>query len=157
LVFFFGRLPTPVPAPSASSEKAFQPRPAKLSGVLTHEGACSPGYYQVNLQGLAESAHIQVETQTDQSGRFQLTAPPGQYLMMVGQGECGSRETVVLEENTEHMMAVAVRDGKRIDKVGNIKGRLPASVLVPVVKRNALLAPGAAEAERAPEFVPSQE
>lgn len=111
-------------------EKSFQPRPAKLSGVLTLKDDCSAGYYQVKLQGLFESAQIQVDSQTDQSGHFNLIAPPGQYLMIVTKGECGSRERITLEENTEHMLAVSVQETKSIEKMGEPQGRLPASVLV---------------------------
>jgi hypothetical protein len=115
---------------STGTEKTFQPRPAKLSGVLTLKDDCTPGYYQVKLQGLFDSAQIQVDSQTDQSGHFSLIAPPGQYLMIVNKEECGSRERIVLEENTEHMLEVPVQETKAIERTGKIKGRLPASVLV---------------------------
>lgn len=112
------------------SDKSFQPRPAKLSGVLSLSDSCTPGYYQVRLQGLFEASAIQVDSQTDQSGRFSLVAPPGQYMMIVSKEECGSRERVTLEENTEHMLAVNVGETRQFEKSGKIKGRLPASVLV---------------------------
>ena len=114
----------------SGADKTFQPRPSKLSGVLTLRDSCTPGYYQVKLQGLFESAQTQVDSQTDQSGHFSLIAPPGQYTMTVSKDECGSRERVVLEENTEHMLEISIQETKAIEKVGNIKGRLPASVLV---------------------------
>ncbi len=116
----------------AVGEKAFQPRPAKLSGVLElHEG-CSPGYYQVRLQGIFDGASVQVESQSDESGRFSLVAPPGRYLMMVNKENCGSKQAIELEENTEHMFSVVVQETKAVEKFSqNDNGdRLPASILI---------------------------
>lgn len=116
-------------ATTGTMEKTFQPRPAKLSGVVTLKDSCQAGYYQIRLQGL-ETTQIQVDAQTDQSGHFSLVAPPGQYMMTVNKAECGSTEKIVLEENTEHMLAVSVQETKQIEKSGKMKGRLPASVLI---------------------------
>ncbi|MBS1960520.1 MAG: hypothetical protein JST80_13670 [Bdellovibrionales bacterium] len=110
-------------------EKTFQPKPAKLSGVITLKDSCQAGYYQVRLQG-TEASQIQVDSQTDQSGHFNLVAPPGQYVMTVNKGECGSVEKITLEENTEHMLAVNIQETKPVEKTCKIRGRLPASVLV---------------------------
>ncbi len=112
--------------------KNFKPKPAKLSGVLDlHEG-CPPGFYQIRLQGLFEGANTQVESQSDQAGHFSLLAPPGQYLMQVGSGACGAKQSVELEENTEHMVSIVVTETKAIEKVGLNQngGRLPASILI---------------------------
>jgi hypothetical protein len=114
------------------TDKAEKVKPSRLSGVITLLDDCAPGYYQVRLQGLFESTQIQVDSQSDQSGRFNIVVPPGEYTMTVNKGECGAKERITLEENTEHMVAVQVQDSKRIEKVGRLKGRLPASVLVPV-------------------------
>lgn len=121
-------------APQAES-KIEATRPAKLSGVLNLNDQCPSGYYLVRLKGQSSGAQIQVETQSDPSGKFQLQAPPGEYALEVERGECGSSERVVLEENTEHMMAVGVQNSRPIDKEGKIRGRLPASVLVPMPTR----------------------
>lgn len=115
---------------TSTVERTFQPRPAKLSGVLTRKDGCTAGYYQVKLQGLFDAAQIQVDSQTDQSGHFSLIAPPGQYMMIVNKEQCGSRERITLEENTEHMLEVAVQETKAVEKEGIPKGRLPASVLI---------------------------
>lgn len=123
-----------VEAPQPES-KIETTRPAKLSGVLNLNDQCPSGYYLVRLKGQSAGAQIQVETQSDPSGRFQLQAPPGEYALEVERGECGSSERVVLEENTEHMMAVGVQNSRPIDKEGKIRGRLPASVLVPMPTR----------------------
>ena len=115
-----------------SNSPKFQPRPAKLSGVLElHEG-CNPGYYQVRLQGIFEGATVQVESQTDETGHFSLVAPPGRYLMMVNKEACGSKQPIELEENTEHMFSVVVQETKSVEKIAqNENGdRLPASVLI---------------------------
>jgi hypothetical protein len=117
---------------TSTTDKNFQPRPAKLSGVLElHEG-CSPGYYQVRLQGILEGANVQVESQTDESGHFSLVAPPGRYLMMVNKENCGSKQAIELEENTEHMFSVVVQETKAIEKVTQKDSgtRLPASVII---------------------------
>lgn len=117
---------------SNSPDKKFQPRPAKLSGVLElHEG-CSPGYYQIRLQGIFEGATVQVESQSDESGHFSLVAPPGRYLMMVNKENCGSKQPIELEENTEHMFSVVVQETKSVEKITEnpTTDRLPASVLI---------------------------
>jgi len=119
----------------ATSDRSFQPRPAKLSGVLElHEG-CTPGYYQIRLQGMFEGRNVQVESQSDESGHFSLTAPPGHYLMLVNKENCGSRQVIELEENTDHMFSVDVQETKSVEKTAQEdlgSGRLPASVLVPI-------------------------
>ena len=115
---------------AATASKGFQPKPAKLSGVLElHEG-CVPGFYQIKLHGLFEGANTQVESQSDQNGRFSLVAPPGNYLMQVSNASCGAKQTLELEENTEHMISVIVTETKPIEKIGQNDGRLPASVLI---------------------------
>jgi hypothetical protein len=117
---------------TSSNDKNFQPKPAKLSGVLElHEG-CLAGYYQIRLQGIFEGANVQVESQTDESGHFNLLAPPGRYVMMVNKDSCGSKQTIELEENTEHMFSVIVQETKAVEKFGLNQNhdRLPASVLI---------------------------
>ena len=116
---------------SVATNSNFKPKPAKLSGVLDlHEG-CAPGFYQIKLHGLFEGANIQVESQSDQSGHFSLLAPPGNYLMQISNEACGAKQTLELEENTEHMISVIVSETKSIEKVGQKnEGRLPASVLI---------------------------
>lgn len=113
-----------------SNGDKFQPKPAKLSGVLQLEGACGPGFYQVKLKGLFEGANSQVESQSDQSGHFSLIAPPGQYMVHVSKEGCGAKQTIELEENTEHMLSIVVTETKAIEKIGQNEGRLPASVLI---------------------------
>jgi hypothetical protein len=118
------------PTGLVQADKNFQPKPAKLSGVLDlHEG-CPPGFYQIKLHGLFEGANTQVESQSDQSGHFSLVAPPGHYLMQVMSEGCGAKQTIELEENTEHMISIIVSETKAIEKVGQNEGRLPASVLI---------------------------
>lgn len=118
------------PAGLVQSGKNFQPKPAKLSGVLDlHEG-CVPGFYQIRLQGLFEGANIQVESQSDQSGRFSLLAPPGRYLMQVASEGCGAKQTLELEENTEHMISIIVSETKSVERFQENNGRLPASLLI---------------------------
>ena len=114
------------------ADKNFQPKPAKLSGVLELKEGCAAGYYQIRLQGIFEGANVQVESQTDESGHFNLVAPPGRYLMMVNKESCGSKQTIELEENTEHMFSVIVQETKEVEKFGvNANNdRLPASVLI---------------------------
>ena len=118
-----------LPGNAALGEK-FQPKPAKLSGVLDLQLGCSPGFYQIKLKGLFDGANSQVESQTDESGHFSLVAPPGQYLVQVMKEGCGAKQTLVLEENTEHMISIIVTETKAIEKVGLNEGRLPASVLI---------------------------
>ena len=108
----------------------FQPKPAKLSGVLELKGECAAGYYQIKLQGMFEGSNIQVESQSDQAGHFSLVAPPGRYLMTVNKDHCGSKQSVELEENTEHMLAITVNDTGTVERIGQKEGRLPASVLI---------------------------
>jgi len=111
-------------------DKSFKPKPAKLSGLLDLREGCGPGFYQIKLQGLFEGASIQVESTSDQTGRFNLVAPPGQYLVVVNKDGCGAKQNLELEENTEHMISVIVTETKAIEKVGLNEGRLPASVLI---------------------------
>ena len=125
----FSRSVAPNPNLSAH-DQSNQLHPAKLSGVLDLNGDCVPGYYQVKLQGIFETVNIQVESQTDQTGHFSLTAPPGKYIMSVSKDGCGSKQTVELEENTEHMYSVVVFDTNSVDREGQKGGRLPASVLI---------------------------
>jgi hypothetical protein len=118
------------PTGAQTADKNFKQKPAKLTGILDLKGECTPGYYQVKLQGLFDGANTQVESQTDQSGHFSLIAPPGQYLMSVTKEGCGSKQTIELEENTEHMLAVTVTENRPSEKFGENGGRLPASILV---------------------------
>src|SRR3712207_3834358 len=67
-------------APHPSQDKSFQHRPAKVSGLINLEEGCGPGYYQIRLQGMFDGANVQVESQSDQAGRFSLVAPAGRYL-----------------------------------------------------------------------------
>jgi hypothetical protein len=114
-----------------SLDKKFKPKPAKLSGLLDLREGCGPGFYQVKLQGLFEGASVQVESTSDQTGRFSLVAPPGQYMVQVANQEgCGAKQSLELEENTEHMISIIVTETKAIEKVGQDSGRLPASVLI---------------------------
>jgi hypothetical protein len=117
-----------------SVDKNFQPRPAKVSGVLSFSPGCEAGYYQIKLQGIFEGSQVQVESQTDQSGHFALVAPAGKYLMTVTKENCGSKQTVELEENTEHMFSVSIDLNKSTEKVSEVGGRLPASVLIEPTK-----------------------
>jgi hypothetical protein len=111
-------------------DKSFKPKPAKLSGLLDLREGCGPGFYQIKLQGLIEGASIQVESTSDQTGRFSLVAPPGQYMIQVNKDGCGAKQSLELEENTEHMISIIVSETKAIEKVGQNDGRLPASVLI---------------------------
>lgn len=113
------------------SDKNFKPKPAKLSGVLDLHESCQPKFYQIKLTGLFEGANTQVESQSDQSGRFSLVAPPGQYLMQVVGDGCGAKQTVELEENTEHMVSIVVNESQAQERsTSQNGGRLPASVLI---------------------------
>ena len=126
----FTRVSTPATTANGA-DKNFKQKPAKLSGLLELKGDCTPGYYQVKLQGLFEGANTQVESQSDQSGHFSLIAPPGRYLMSVSKEGCGSKQNIELEENTEHMLSIAVTEMRASEKTGEKGGgRLPASILV---------------------------
>jgi hypothetical protein len=109
-------------------------RLSTLSGVLEYKEGCSPGYYKIVLKGLFEGAGVDVETLTDSLGRFAITAPPGRYLAQVVKDQCGTKESITLESNTEHMFSFVVQESKAIEKVGDeeehFPSRLPASVLV---------------------------
>ena len=122
----FSRAPSSV---VALGEK-FQAKPARLSGVLDLQPGCAPGFYQIKLKGLFEGANSQVESQSDQSGHFSLVAPPGQYLVQVSKEGCGAKQTLELEENTEHMVSIMVTETKAFERVGMSEGRLPASILI---------------------------
>jgi hypothetical protein len=106
---------------------------ATLSGVLEFREGCPPGYYKIVLKGLFENSDIQVETQSDTLGKFSLSAPPGKYMAQVIRDQCGSKETVELEKNTEHMFSFVVQESKAVEKIANesfsFPSRLPASVL----------------------------
>jgi hypothetical protein len=115
---------------NGSGDRAPSGRAAKLSGYLELGEGCPPGYYQVKLLGLFEGAETQVESQTDQTGRFSIEAPPGRYLVQVAKEGCGAKQSIELEENTEHMISVSVLETKGIEKFGMPEGRLPASVLI---------------------------
>lgn len=108
---------------------------ASLSGVLEFREGCSPGYYKVILKGLFENADIQVETQSDSLGNFNISAPPGKYVAQVIKDQCGTKESVDLEKNTEHMFSFVVQESKSVEKVAEesyqFPSRLPASILVP--------------------------
>ena len=117
-------------AGNGSGEKTASGRAAKLSGYLELGEGCPPGYYQVRLLGLFEGAETQVESQTDQTGRFSIEAPPGRYLVHVAKDGCGAKQSIELEENTEHMISVSVLETKGIERHGMPEGRLPASVLI---------------------------
>ena len=113
-----------------SIDKSFKPKSAKLSGILEWREGCGPGFYQIKLQGLFDGATVQVESQSDQTGRFNLVAPPGQYLIYVSKGGCGAKQTLELEENTEHMVSIIVSETKEIEKSEQKDSRLPASTLL---------------------------
>ena len=106
-----------------------------LSGVLEYREGCGPGYYKVVLKGLFEGAGIEIESQSDSLGKFTIKAPPGRYLAQVIKDQCGTKETVTLENNTEHMFSFVVQESRAIEKIGDAESRfpsrLPASVLVP--------------------------
>ena len=107
---------------------------ATLSGVLEYKEGCEAGYYKIVLKGLFESAGVQVETQSDSLGKFSITAPPGKYMAQVVKGQCGTKENLDLESNTEHMFAFVVQESQAMEKVAEqseqFRNRLPASVLV---------------------------
>lgn len=111
---------------------------AQVTGVLEYREGCDAGYYKVVLKGLFENAGIEIETQSDSTGRFIVTAPPGRYLAQAMKGECGVKESIELERNTEHMYSFVVQEFKELEKfsesVPSFPSRLPASVLVPVNK-----------------------
>lgn len=121
---------------SISSEDQPAQKLATLSGVLEFKEGCEPGYYKVILRGLFEGGGVTVETQSDSLGKFSVTAPPGKYLAQVVKDQCGTKETVDLESNTEHMFSFVVQESKSVEKTAEINeqfpNRLPASVLVPV-------------------------
>jgi hypothetical protein len=118
----------------SSNEEGAQ-KLATLSGVLDFKEGCEAGYYKIVLKGLFDGAGVQVETQSDSLGRFSVTAPPGKYIAQVVKEQCGSKEAVELEKNTEHMLTFVVQESKAIEKVGDLENhfpsRLPASVMVP--------------------------
>ncbi len=107
---------------------------ATVSGVLEYKEGCVAGYYKVMLKGLFENAGIQIETQSDSTGRFSFTAPPGKYIAQVVKDQCGMKETVELEKNTEHMYTFSVKESDEEEKVMEFNpqsiSRLPASVLI---------------------------
>jgi hypothetical protein len=111
-------------------DKAFLPKPAKLSGLIELTGECGPGFYQIKLVSLFDSANTQVESQSDQTGRFSLVAPPGQYYVQVNKDGCGAKQSIELEENTEHMISIPVTETKAMVKTMHFEGRLPASILI---------------------------
>ncbi|NDG84003.1 MAG: hypothetical protein EBX52_03070 [Proteobacteria bacterium] len=103
-----------------------------MSGVIALDEPCKAGYYQVKLTGLFDGGQNQVETQSDRAGRFSLQAPPGRYLVQVAKDGCGARQSIELEDNTEHMISVMVSETGNYQREQEIDGRLPASVLVPL-------------------------
>jgi hypothetical protein len=109
-------------------------RMATVSGVLDYKNGCEAGYYKVVLKGMFENSGVQIETQTDVTGRFEFIAPPGKYLALVNKGQCGTKETVELEKNTEHMFSFAVQETLMEERVeeASVQGvsRLPASLLI---------------------------
>ncbi len=127
---FFSRPSTGGNGKGVSADKKDEPRPAQLSGVIEFGDGCKAGYYQIKLQGIFEGANVQIESQSDQSGHFNLTAPPGRYLLLVNRENCASKQAVELEQNTEHMLSIPVNETKMVEKSSEIGGRLPASVLI---------------------------
>jgi hypothetical protein len=104
--------------------------PARLSGVLDRAPSCGTGYYQIRLVGLGEETQTQVEAQSDQNGKFTMVAPAGSYQIQVTKGDCGVKQVLHLEGNTEHMVSLSVGETKAIEKADQGVGRLPASVLI---------------------------
>jgi hypothetical protein len=104
--------------------------PARLTGVLELNSGCSGGYYQIRLVGLNDETQNQVESQSDQNGRFSIVAPSGSYQIQVAKGECGVKQTIHLEGNTEHMISLPVAETRALEKAENSQGRLPASILI---------------------------
>ena len=78
--------------------------------------------------------------QSDALGKFSFTAPPGKYLVQVEKNHCGVKQSVELENNTEHMYLFAVQEFKAVEKVGDeeehFPSRLPASILIPSSNSN---------------------
>ncbi len=116
-------------ASSGGAEKALLP--ARLSGVIERGEQCGAGYYRIRLTGLFDGGQNQVETESDRSGRFSMTAPPGRYLMEISKDNCGSRQWIELEDNTEHMVAVSALETGGFERSEEPAGRLPASILIP--------------------------
>jgi hypothetical protein len=117
------------PSSSSGTDKGLLP--ARLSGVIERAGKCGAGYYRVRLTGLFDGGQNQVETESDRSGRFSMTAPPGRYVMEVSKDTCGSRQWIELEDNTEHMVSVSALETEGYERSEEPEGRLPASVLIP--------------------------
>ncbi|MBU6153213.1 MAG: hypothetical protein KGP28_02820 [Bdellovibrionales bacterium] len=111
------------------------PNSARLSGVILRNEACKAGYFQIKLHGLFEGGSNQVEAQSDQNGRFSVVAPPGHYLIQVQKDGCGTKETIELEENTEHMISLTVGEVTPMVRMGDPDARLPASVIILPEKR----------------------
>ena len=59
-----------------------------------------------------------------------MMAPPGRYLIEVAREGCGAKQSIELEDNTEHMVSVSVIETKAVERFGMPEGRLPASVLI---------------------------
>lgn len=107
-------------------------RPAQLSGFIHFNSSCPQGYYHVRLQGIQESSQVQVMTEADAAGKFTMNAPMGKYLLWVHKGECGAKESVELQENTEHMISISVDENNSIEKYEEMNGRFPASIVEPL-------------------------
>jgi len=121
-----------------SQVEGFSEKNAVLSGVIDFKEGCAPGCYKIVLKGLFENGGVQIEAQSDSTGRFSVTAPPGKYVAQVAKDDCGAKEPVELEKNTEHMLSFVVQEVQAIEKSGEehmpFPSRLPASILSPSSK-----------------------
>lgn len=127
---------TPPHRTVASTEGPFKSKPGRLSGVLVLHDGCESGFYQIKLQGVGDRSTVQVEAQADESGHFSISAPNGKYIMAVNNKNCGVKQPVELEDNTDHMILVDILGTTEYEKDSYEKGgRLPASVLVPTISR----------------------
>jgi hypothetical protein len=115
--------------------KGSAPHSSRLSGVIQLGEGCKAGYFQIKLYGLFEGGSTQVEAQSDQNGRFTIVAPPGHYLIQAQKDGCGTKETIELEENTDHMISLSVSEISPVVRMGDPDARLPASVIILPGKR----------------------
>lgn len=111
-------------------DKALSPgQRAEFSGLIESMPGCEAKSYRVVLQGVLENSTLKVETQSDESGRFKVTAPAGPYLLTVSQGDCTGKESLTFEQNTEHRAQIrAYRHQTDLESAQF--DRVPASLLV---------------------------
>lgn len=107
---------------------------ATLEGYVTAPAECSGATSRVVLSSTTGDRKLNIETQTDAEGHFEIHAPAGAYRILLARGDCERVEDLQLAAASLHRfafeMVVNQPDADLEVNGGLLGGRVPASILL---------------------------